>query len=71
MRFSPGDLIYGADAFDLGVAIWSPDLQQGIDTLRHGEIALVVTKPDEQGYTRIMTSRGTVGVIHKTNIFRV
>lgn len=69
-KLSAGDLVHSSDVYDHGVAVWSLDLQHGLDHLHSGEVGLVVSKPDKNGYTHVMTPRGTVGIVHRNHLVR-
>ena len=49
-------------------AVWSNDLNHTYDLLSPGEVVMVVQDEDDSGWVRVVTRRGIVGLVHRTNL---
>jgi len=54
-----------------GTTVWGDDLASVIDSLESKELVTAVKCEDDCGWTRVMTSRGLVGFIHRNNLRRI
>ena len=53
-----------------GTTVWEEDLNTVSDSLESHEYVTVLEPPDNYGWTRILTPRGKVGLVHKNNLKR-
>ena len=52
-------------------AVWSNDLNHTCDLLSTGEVVMVVQDEDSFGWVRVVTRRGIVGLVHRTNLTKL
>lgn len=50
------------------VSIWTGDLGNSCDSMVEGEIATVVDDEDEYGWVTVLSPRGSIGLIHSSNL---
>ena len=56
------ETVYGS------TVIWQDGLNEEVDRMRANEVMTVVGDQDEYGWIRVLTPRGVIGYVHKTNV---
>jgi hypothetical protein len=56
------ETVYGS------TVIWHDGLTEEVDKVRMNELMTIVGDQDEYGWIRVLTPRGVIGYVHKTNV---
>jgi hypothetical protein len=56
------ETVYGS------TVIWHDGLNEEVDRMHANEVMTVVGDQDEYGWIRVLTPRGVVGYVHRTNV---
>jgi hypothetical protein len=51
-------------------AVWNDKLDNSYEKIKYGEVITVVNNEDDCGWVRIITCRGFVGIVHRSNLKR-
>lgn len=69
MRYVPGELLVPRPVNKYGTAVWDHGMVDVVGHIPNGEFATALHE-DDYGWVRVVTCRGIVGIIHRTNLMR-
>jgi hypothetical protein len=67
-RFVSGSIIIAKETVYGSKIVWHEGLTAEVDKVQSNELMTVVEDQDEYGWIRVITPRGVIGLIHKTNV---
>ena len=67
-RFVSGSIIIAKETVYGSKIVWREGLTAEVDKVQSNELMTVVEDQDEYGWIRVITPRGVIGLIHKTNV---
>jgi hypothetical protein len=67
-HFVSGSIIYVKESFRRSVIVWNDGLTEEVDKICKNELVTIVKDQDEYGWIKVLTPRGAIGFIHKTNV---
>jgi hypothetical protein len=67
-RFISGSMIIAKETVYGSTVIWHDGLNEEVDRMHANEVMTVVGDQDEYGWIRVLTPRGVVGYVHRTNV---
>ena len=67
-RFISGSMIIAKETVYGSTVIWHDGLTEEVDKVRMNELMTIVGDQDEYGWIRVLTPRGVIGYVHKTNV---
>jgi len=69
MRFKQGELL-ATKKHIFGTAVWDWKLSRALDCVTNDELVVALNSEGDNGWTRIVTPRGTQGLIHRNSLKR-
>ena len=66
--FLSGDLIMMKDVSARSLIIWDSVFSNALDELTKTELATIIKDQDSYGWIQVLTPRGIIGYVHKTNV---
>ena len=67
-RFISGSMIIAKETVYGSIIVWHDGLTQEADKICMNELMTIVRDQDEYGWIKVLTPRGVVGYVHKTNV---
>jgi hypothetical protein len=66
--FISGSMITTKEGIQRSVIVWDDGLTGEVDKICINELVTIVRDQDEYGWIKVLTPRGTIGFVHKTNV---